>query len=352
MTGYKPSFFIIGVLFSALAIFSVWLRFLSRRLAKQPYGIDDWLIIPALVCSCAWTLNALICTQAGNLGGHTQLTANGDPANLETYRVFLKQYYVLVVLWTPGVGFTKLSVAFLYKRIFATHRFILAAWTMIWFLVLWILAFTLVALFPCAPIHVYWSGSAAAQDAKCINLPAMYIVNKATNAILDLATLILPIACIYRLQIPLRQKLAIVGIFALGGLVLVTGVVRLVTHIRAYYSLRRHELTDLTYEDAPSVLWVAVELPLGVICANLPLMCPVWKSFVRSNFMVRLASRSLVSRQFSDGDFEHPERRVEQEAGAEVARRSALVDEENLEEYSHARCGVISSNSRKTMAEV
>ena len=40
----------IACVFSVLPIVVVTMRFMSRRLSSAKCGIDDWLILPALVC--------------------------------------------------------------------------------------------------------------------------------------------------------------------------------------------------------------------------------------------------------------------------------------------------------------
>ena len=57
-----------GATFLAVCIIIVVLRFFTRTLQKVTIGIDDWLVIPALVCAslipfvrlCVWLVDLLI----------------------------------------------------------------------------------------------------------------------------------------------------------------------------------------------------------------------------------------------------------------------------------------------------
>jgi hypothetical protein len=48
-----------------------------------------------------------------------------------------------------------------------------------------------------------------------------------SDTILDIIVLLLPIRMAFKLQIPMRTKVAITSIFALGGFVIITNIIRL-----------------------------------------------------------------------------------------------------------------------------
>lgn len=50
-----------GVAFTILAVVGVGLRFSSKRLAHNPFGIDDWLLLFALVCYFATEILVIRC---------------------------------------------------------------------------------------------------------------------------------------------------------------------------------------------------------------------------------------------------------------------------------------------------
>jgi uncharacterized membrane protein len=57
------------------------------------------------------------------------------------------------------------------------------------------------------------------------------------TADISVIILVVPIYNVAKLQMPLRRKLGICGIFLLGGFVLITGIVRLYYLHRAFHAL-------------------------------------------------------------------------------------------------------------------
>lgn len=113
---------------------------------------------------------------------------------------------------------------------------------------------------------------------------------------------------------PLRRKIAVVAIFALGSFVIITGVIRLIMLVGVYSSLDDPTWVDISCRPSPlhmcdrsgisnrsideysrPILWTVVELNLGVTCACLPLMRPVWRATMESPVFTRLLS-SLTTR--------------------------------------------------------
>lgn len=105
-----------------------------------------------------WSINIILDSQVGNLGGHTKFTPNGIPIPGPGAEVFLhvryslktvqgitltasQTNYVSTVLVIPAVGFTKISIMLLYQRIFASHTFRAWSWVAIGVLIAWLVAF-------------------------------------------------------------------------------------------------------------------------------------------------------------------------------------------------------------------
>ena len=56
------------------------------------------------------------------------------------------------------------------------------------------------------------------ESGSCINEVQFFKINGIANLILDVIVLGLPLAMVWRLQMKMQQKLALSGIFLLGGL--------------------------------------------------------------------------------------------------------------------------------------
>lgn len=84
-----------------------------------------------------------------------------------------------------------------------------------WLLGLWGAAIFLVCALQCRPLRGYWDKSV---PATCIDGNEFFIVNQIFNVIMDFVLLALPLPIILGLHRSWRERLALAGVFALGGL--------------------------------------------------------------------------------------------------------------------------------------
>lgn len=68
----------------------------------------------------------------------------------------------------------------------------------------------------CHPISFFWNKTT--EGGHCIDEVLFFKVNGIANLILDVIVLALPLAMVWRLHMKMKQKLALSGIFLLGGL--------------------------------------------------------------------------------------------------------------------------------------
>lgn len=71
----------------------------------------------------------------------------------------------------------------------------------------------LVAAFQCQPVKKAW---ASTMPGTCININVFYLCNAALNILTDVLTYTLPIRVIFKLQLPRKQKAALMGTLSLG----------------------------------------------------------------------------------------------------------------------------------------
>lgn len=67
----------------------------------------------------------------------------------------------------------------------------------------------------CVPIAKFWNRSI---QGYCLSFEALWFFNASMNILTDLALLIMPMPLLSQLQLPRMQKIALVGVFAIGGL--------------------------------------------------------------------------------------------------------------------------------------
>jgi len=110
-----------------------------------------------------------------------------------------------------------------------------------------------------------------------------------SDVILDGLVLIIPWYPVFKLQMPVRQKVTVLGIFLLGGFVVLSGIFRVI----AMFDAMKPD-PDRTYARAPAFYWATIEVGVGIVSACLPTMRPlITKSGPES--IVRSFSRKLTS---------------------------------------------------------
>lgn len=111
----------------------------------------------------------------------------------------------------------KLSILALYRRIFSTLVFekttrIVRAVVILWFI---IAVFT--DLFQCRPFQAAFDPDLVFTE-HCINLEAYYRGIAASNLGIDAVIMYMPLYVVWGLKLRTRQKVALSGIFLLGGM--------------------------------------------------------------------------------------------------------------------------------------
>lgn len=110
------------------------------------------------------------------------------------------------------LGFVKTSVLWFYTRL--GDRFLTRiSYVMMGVIVCQATSFVLVAAFQCQPISKAWTGTG---PGKCVEINIFYLANAALNILTDLLTYTLPIRVIFKLQMPQKQKIALIFILCLG----------------------------------------------------------------------------------------------------------------------------------------
>lgn len=119
-----------------------------------------------------------------------------------------------MITYYLSLGLTKSSILLQYHRVFQTHKFRVLCWCLFAVVICYTFWTVLSSIFACVPVHAFWTK----EPARCIDQFAMWFTNAAINITTDFAIIILPMPVIRRLQLGSRQKSALIGIFAVGGL--------------------------------------------------------------------------------------------------------------------------------------
>ena len=108
----------------------------------------------------------------------------------------------------------KAAILIFYKTVFSVRSFRIASIVMLGVVAAWTIAFFFANLLNCYPVTPYIEPF---YGNNCINGLPVWWSTGITDAIIDMAILIMPIPTILKLQLPLKQKIAIIGLFVLGA---------------------------------------------------------------------------------------------------------------------------------------
>lgn len=126
-----------------------------------------------------------------------------------------KLSYAFEPLYITTVGIIKLSVLFMYHRIFPVRLIKVGGYILGGITLAWAISVDLVAIFQCSPVAKAYEPT---LPGHCIQLKAALIGNGVPNFVTDILILALPARLIWRLQATLWQRVSIIGVFLTGSL--------------------------------------------------------------------------------------------------------------------------------------
>ncbi|KAJ5215694.1 uncharacterized protein N7498_002101 [Penicillium cinerascens] len=278
MADHKEDFgqtlWVVNTIFIVLATFAVLGRFAARRLRKLPLGVDDWIICVALFWD--WLLYGISYADTntyllpGRINGLCKHRAKLPPQEVVVFEQLLYFFNIFYVLGPPSV---KLSLLFLYQRIFKRPYFLRMVYGMIALISTWAIIMLFLAIFNCKPISAFWT-----HEGTCLNFKQFAIGYAIVNIITDFTIWLMPIPCVWQLQLPKLQKVAVSLIFALGLFDCAVAMARLLISMLV---LGKY---DSTWLYAKGYMWSIIEVSTGIICTCLPTMWVLLKATFGGKF--------------------------------------------------------------------
>ncbi|KAF2998207.1 hypothetical protein E8E13_004936 [Curvularia kusanoi] len=210
--------------------------------------------------------------------------------------------YILTILcvFCASSGLIKISILLFYRRLSArvvSNAFRWTTYITIGFIASSSIAFTIVPLVGCNPVSAFWDQVNVIKllqgyEYHCFDEGADIFSASVVSAVQDFITAVLPTFLYWDLRIPIRQKIALFGIFAIGYGVAVLGA------LRAYYSWQIYfETYDVTWVAWDQLLVTLLELHLGCFCANAPTLKVFFKHFFHERLTSSIKKSPASSRQ-------------------------------------------------------
>ncbi|CAG8957345.1 hypothetical protein HYFRA_00010771 [Hymenoscyphus fraxineus] len=295
----------VSAVLGILAVLVVSLRFQARHMQRQKLGVDDALLLTALVLTIGVVVIDIIAATWARVGEHEIFITEGPEAGYPFQWEIDRQSIVLFtiqILHTCAMPTIKAYTLVFYLRIFVFRRFKMLVFAVGLYVFLWWVAVILIALFQCQPV-----GGTYSLISKCLMgrefLKAQQIAG-VLNVISDLVIILMPIPVVLKLQMPMQHKMTVVGIFLTGSMVLVAGIGRTISYYQTPHDY------DFSYHDYYFLIWTSIEPCMAIIGACLPSCRPIFKHYspesivrsIRTAFSLR--STSSRNEVYADTDRE------------------------------------------------
>lgn len=155
------------------------------------------------------------------IGASVLETRNGLGRNIWTISpdnidMFLKIFFAFEAIYVCCLAIIKISICFLYLRIFPGRRFRTAVWATQVFNVALVVAFLIAEGLQCTPISFFWQGWDGEHPGYCWNLEAFIYSHAGINIALDVWMLALPASQIWRLNLSIKKKIGVLAMFGFG----------------------------------------------------------------------------------------------------------------------------------------
>ncbi|KAI2832446.1 hypothetical protein CBS147345_9880 [Aspergillus niger] len=257
------------------------LRLYLRKFVLNSWGLDDWMVMIALVMVNGFSTLAFTITYYG-LGKKTKDVPDAD------LLVWWKIYYAALCSYLLVAASVKTSLTVFIMRLFPTHSISIAGKSILGFLAVFTLAGTLALAFQCRPVRAGFDKTI--PDAKCYSVNTSFAILMAQGVIMfvmDLAILALPLRRVWQLQMPRGRRVLVLGLFCLGF----TACIAALFDEDIQLAYRYSPIKDTA---ATSLIWMELEFNLGLISGSLSSLRKLFQ--IRSPFKSRRTSSFTGSR--------------------------------------------------------
>ncbi|KAL4886330.1 hypothetical protein BJY04DRAFT_213857 [Aspergillus karnatakaensis] len=269
---------VISIIFTSLATILVVARVYTRTKLIKRVEANDWMIVIALLFS--FVFMAFFIGEALNgMGMH--LVDIPTPILIEQ----MKAFWITIPFYNAALLCAKASILMQYFRVFPSRRMRHTCWVMLGLLATYGSWAVLSGFLNCIPVARFWDPTI---KGSCLSSKGLWFSNASMHITTDLAILIIPIPALAALELPMKQRVALISIFALGGFVCVTSICRLV----ALKTIA--DSSDPTYDNIGAATWSAIECNTGIICACLPTLRPLISRIIPQLLSSLTASRHAL----------------------------------------------------------
>ncbi|KAL7269025.1 hypothetical protein RUND412_008326, partial [Rhizina undulata] len=191
----------------SLTVLTVTLRVYTRAFINHSIRADDWIMVIATVFATTFTIVNCVSLEYGWGRHYWDLKE-------EWFTPSRKLSLMCEMIFVLCSTATKLSILTFYLRLVTTMRFkvfIYIGFAMVGSLGV---SYIFIAIFHCRPVSAYWTISTG--HINCLNEYPLFLSQAVLNTFTDFYVFALPIPTVWRIRLPHRQRVVLVGLFALG----------------------------------------------------------------------------------------------------------------------------------------
>ncbi|KAK8091495.1 hypothetical protein PG997_001856 [Apiospora hydei] len=272
----QASVFGVGISFIIVIAMLISVRMYVRMFMIKAVGVDD---IFMLVGTPEFKLTLSVRPNSPKLTIPPPRTvADIPPTDMVP---MLQSIYSTRLLYCVAMFFVKQSLLVFYLRL--DHRRVMR-WTVygLMFVVAALnIASGVVLAISCFPPALFWDIEGVV-DGECMApgaQQAFYDANGYLNIITDIAIYVAPMPMLWNIQIPMRQKVALLGVFSLGFFSVADSPRATAGCVRFGYVRKLSNETDMYFLLADSLNWCELEIYVAIFCGSAPALKVLLKSW-------------------------------------------------------------------------
>ncbi|KAK3985128.1 hypothetical protein QBC44DRAFT_374467 [Cladorrhinum sp. PSN332] len=262
----------VQVVCSFVAVVATALRFWCKFRTKQGIHADDWFILATTVSYLSAVSSTIWGLFAGSKGKEiseiaADLMAAPSAEKVTRMENYLESLVICYILFLLTFYLAKIAILLLYRRIFSTQQFRRMCWILMGVSTAFFIAAQVTIFVICIPFNLFWQRTRPVPPGgRCLNFDLYSLVVGTMDTVLDVAILVLPVRAVLSLQMPVKTKALLCGIFLLGGFAIITSI------LRVYYM---HQLNETYVNFRETEFFLNIHAATVILCACLPIYTPL-----------------------------------------------------------------------------
>ncbi|RPA78682.1 hypothetical protein BJ508DRAFT_378162 [Ascobolus immersus RN42] len=261
-----PWIIAIAATLTALSFIFVFLRLFTRCRVLNSTGKDDHCILLALILSVGNATCIILSVVKGDNGKHTWMIK--DVEAMAAYNS--KVAYAGSILQYICMGFLRASIVCFLLRLSPGRKLRVALRILLCAVISLAVTATFVTAFRCSNPARQWATNAHASEKKCLDPMITGYIIPGIGLLLNILIYTLPLPLMWKLDLPMRQRIGLIALFQLGALGIVGCILQL------SYSAVFLRSADPFWDTGPVLIWLLIEIHMMMIGSSLPILKALW----------------------------------------------------------------------------